>query len=59
MLTALNDKDVVAGCGKKRAKRGTEKRSPYAERLYIILFVFKKRAVSTPALFLLPKLRKY
>ena len=53
MLTALNDKDVVAGCGKKRAKRGTEKRSPYAERLYILIIrFFKKRAVSIPVLFL-------
>ena len=27
MLIALNDTDVVAGCGKKQAKRGTKEES--------------------------------
>ena len=52
MLIALNDMDVVAGCGKKQAERGTEEESVRRAVIHTFIRSYKKRTVVITVLFL-------
>ena len=43
MLIALNDTDVVAGCGKKQAKRGTKEESVRRAVIHTYYSFFQKK----------------